>query len=81
MCHHERYDGKGYPGKLKGKDIPLLARIIAIADAYSAMVTNRPYKNAMTKDETIVELKKRAGTQFDPYLVSKFIKCLKKDKS
>jgi len=81
MYHHERYDGKGYPGKLKGKDIPLLARITAIADAYSAMVTTRPYRKALTKDQAIEELKKGAGTQFDPDMVSKFIKCLKESES
>jgi len=75
--HHERYDGKGYPGELKGKDIPLLARIIGIVDAYCAMITDRPYRKALTQEEAIAELKKCAGTQFDPELVDKFIKCLK----
>jgi len=78
--HHERYDGKGYPEGLKGKDIPLLARIIGIADAYSAMITDRPYRKALTKEEAIAELKKGAGTQFDPELVDKFIKCLEEGK-
>ena len=77
MFHHERYDGKGYPGRLKGEDIPLLARIIGIADAYSAMLTDRPYRKALTKDRAIEELKKGAGTQFDPDLASEFIECLK----
>lgn len=75
--HHERYDGKGYPGRLKGKDIPLLARIIGIADAYCAMITDRPYRKALSQDEAIAELKRGAGTQFDPELVDKFIKCIK----
>ncbi len=79
--HHERYDGKGYPGELKEKDIPLLARIIGVVDAYCAMITDRPYRKALTQEEAIAELKKGAGTQFDPELVDKFIKCLKERKS
>ncbi len=78
--HHERYDGKGYPGGLKGEEIPLLARIIGIVDAYCAMITDRPYRKALTQEEAIAELKKGAGTQFDPELVAKFIKCIKESK-
>lgn len=76
MYHHERYDGKGYPGRLKGEDIPLLARVVAVADAYSAMVTERPYRRALTMDEAIEELKRESGKQFDPDIVSVFIECL-----
>ena len=75
--HHERYDGKGYPDRLKGEEIPLLARVIGIADAYCAMISDRPYRKALTQDEAIAELEKGAGTQFDPELVAKFIKCIK----
>ncbi len=81
MHHHGRYDGKGYPTCVGGEDIPLLARIIAIADSYSAMTTDRPYRNAMAKDEALEELKKNAGTQFDPNLVPRFTRCLKGDES
>lgn len=64
--HHERYDGSGYPEGLKGEDIPYIARIIAVADAYDAMTTNRIYRNRLTNEEALSELEKGLGTQFDP---------------
>ena len=64
--HHERYDGKGYPEKLKGDDIPEIARIIAVADAYDAMTSNRSYRNAIPQDLVREEIVKGSGTQFDP---------------
>lgn len=64
--HHERYDGKGYPEGLKGKQIPLLASIIAVADTFDAMTTDRPYRMAKTKEEARAELKRYSGAQFDP---------------
>ena len=67
--HHERYDGTGYNSGLKGEEIPLTARIIGIADAFDAMTSNRVYRNAMSMDRVIEELKAGAGTQFDPALV------------
>jgi diguanylate cyclase (GGDEF)-like protein/PAS domain S-box-containing protein len=73
LCHHERWDGGGYPQGLKGKQIPLLARILAIVDAYDAMTQDRSYRQAMTGREAIAELKNNAGTQFDPLLVTVFI--------
>ncbi len=72
--HHERYDGKGYPSGLSGKNIPLFARVIAIADAFDAMTNARSYRNALTREEAISELRKCAGTQFDPELVEVFMK-------
>lgn len=66
--HHERYDGKGYPYGLKGNDIPYVARIIGIADAYDAITSNRIYEKAQMEDYAVNELKKGKGTQFDPYL-------------
>lgn len=76
LSHHEWWDGTGYPQGLKGENIPLLARVIAILDAYDVMTNGRPYKQAMTKSEAIEELKDKAGTQFDPKLVKQFIKLL-----
>lgn len=75
--HHERYDGKGYPNGLAGKNIPLLARIIAIADAFDAMTKARPYKQPMATEEAVEELRRCAGTQFDPELVEAFVVALK----
>ena len=66
--HHERYDGKGYPTGLKGEDIPLNARIIGIADAFDAMTANRVYRKALDIGFVKEELKRCAGTQFDPKL-------------
>jgi len=73
LTHHERWDGCGYPLGLKGEEIPLMARIINIADSYDVMTTDRIYKKAMGKDEAIKELKKCSGTQFDPRIVECFI--------
>jgi len=74
---HERWDGKGYPDGLKGDEIVLGARIIALADAYDAMVSGRPYAKAKTKAEAIEEIKKNSGTQFDPAVVEVFLKAIK----
>ncbi len=72
LHHHERYSGHGYPFGLRGNDIPLGARIVGIADAYDAMTRDRPYKAAMTHDAAVKELRRQAGTQFDPELVGLF---------
>ena len=72
LHHHERYSGHGYPFGLRGNDIPLGARIVAVADAYDAMTHDRPYKRAMTHDDAIKELRRHAGTQFDPEIVALF---------
>lgn len=72
LHHHERYAGHGYPYGLRGNEIPLGARIVAIADAYDAMVHDRPYKRSVTHEGAIAELRRHAGTQFDPELVELF---------
>ena len=72
LHHHERYNGGGYPHGLKGTEIPLGARIVAVADAYHAMVHERPYKGALSHEEALEELRQHAGTQFDPQVVDVF---------
>ncbi len=76
LSHHERWDGKGYPRGLAGEDIPLLARINAIVDAFDVMTNGRPYKKPISRQEAIAELKRCAGEQFDPELVRIFIEIL-----
>jgi diguanylate cyclase (GGDEF)-like protein/PAS domain S-box-containing protein len=74
LTHHERWDGNGYPKGLKGTDIPLQSRIIAIADAYDAMISERSYRSPMSEEAAIKELEKGMGTQFDPTITKVFIK-------
>ena len=71
--HHEYWDGSGYPEGLSGENISLIGRIIAIADSYDAMTSERPYRKAKTKEYALDELRKNAGIQFDPKLVKIFI--------
>ncbi len=75
---HERYDGTGYPNGLGKNKIPIGARIIAVADAYDAMTTDRPYRKALSKEEAIRRLKESSGTQFDPRVVKAFLRILRK---
>jgi HD-GYP domain-containing protein (c-di-GMP phosphodiesterase class II) len=72
LHHHERYNGKGYPSGLKGESIPLGWRIIAILDCFDAMTGDRPYRQAMSREEAVEELTRFSGTQFDPMLVKLF---------
>ncbi len=73
LAHHEHWDGTGYPQGLKGDNIPLLARIVAVADAYDIMTSGRPYQKTLTQPEIAAELKRCAGIQFDPELVEIFL--------
>ena len=77
LAHHERWDGKGYPRGLKGQQIPLQSRIIAVADAYDAMVSFRPYKESLTREEALAEIMRCSGTQFDPQIAKVFVKVMK----
>lgn len=76
LHHHERYDGGGYPAGLKGEDIPLVARILCLADSYHAIVSDRPYRKAFSRQEAVEVIKKDSGTQFDPELVKVFVQIL-----
>ena len=77
--HHERWDGRGYPSKLKGEDIPLWARIIALADSYDTMSTRRSYKEPYSREKVLSELEKGKGTQFDPELTEHLLGILKEN--
>ncbi|KOA20199.1 putative diguanylate cyclase YdaM [Clostridium homopropionicum DSM 5847] len=79
LHHHERYDGKGYPGNLKGEEIPFLARVLTVVDSFDAMTSNRPYNKRKTYEEAIEELKKCSGTQFDPSITNSFIEVITKE--
>jgi HD-GYP domain-containing protein (c-di-GMP phosphodiesterase class II) len=71
--HHERWDGGGYPDGLKDQDIPIEARILAIADTFDAMTTSRPYRKALPVKEALDEIRRCSGTQFDPALAEQFL--------
>ena len=77
--HHEKFDGTGYPGRLRGEDIPYLARIAAIADTFDAMTSIRPYRKALPIDIVKEEFKKYSGTQFDPDIAKAFLAVLETD--
>jgi putative nucleotidyltransferase with HDIG domain len=74
--HHERWDGRGYPHRLGGEDIPLMARVVQVTDSFDAMVERRAYNNPRTVDEAVAELRSESGKQFDPRLVEAFLDTL-----
>ena len=77
LCHHERIDGTGYPKGLKNGDIPIIARIISVADTYDAMTTARPYRAGLSHETAVSELRKHRGTQFDGKAVSAFLQAFR----
>ncbi len=79
LCHHERWDGNGYPQGISGENIPLLSRILSVIDAYDAMTNDRSYRKGMSVEEAIIEIKKNAGTQFDPHIAELFIKIIQEE--
>jgi putative nucleotidyltransferase with HDIG domain len=73
LHHHESFDGRGYPGKLRGEDIPVGSRIVSVIDAFDAMVSSRPYRQGLPFEEARRRLREASGTQFDPRVVSSFL--------
>ncbi len=78
LYHHERWDGGGYPEGLKGKDIPLVARIVAVADSYEAMTAERPYRKPSTPEEALEDIRRNIGTRYDPEVVQAFVRAWQK---
>ena len=79
LCHHEKWDGTGYPNRLKGEQIPLIARIISAVDSHDVMVNDRPYHKAMPEADAIAELRRCSGTQFDPDVIEAFVRLLERE--
>jgi HD-GYP domain-containing protein (c-di-GMP phosphodiesterase class II) len=79
LAHHEHWDGSGYPRGLRGEEIALGARVIAVVDAYESMVSGRPWRSARTPEEAVAELRRFAGSQFDPLVVDAFIRVLERE--
>ena len=73
-CHHEKWDGRGYPRGLSGKEIPIAARIFAVADVFDALTTNRPYRRAWSEKDALDHIRRESGSHFDPEIVGEFIK-------
>jgi HD-GYP domain-containing protein (c-di-GMP phosphodiesterase class II) len=72
-CHHEKWDGSGYPRGLKGEQIPLAARIFAVVDVYDALTSDRPYRKAWSREKALAYIQQQAGLHFDPEIVSAFL--------
>jgi HD-GYP domain-containing protein (c-di-GMP phosphodiesterase class II) len=79
LHHHESYNGAGYPGGLKGEEIPIGSRIVSVIDAYDAMISNRCYRKGLSHEEAVKRLRDGGGTQFDPNVVQTFIEIAKQE--
>jgi HD-GYP domain-containing protein (c-di-GMP phosphodiesterase class II) len=77
--HHERWDGRGYPDGLSGMQIPIMGRLLAVPDTYSALTTNRPYRKGHTPQEALLEIRRSILTQFDPLIAKTFIEVMKRE--
>jgi len=75
-CHHEKWDGSGYPRRLRAEQIPIAARIFAIADVWDAITSDRPYRKAWSKEEALEYIKQQSGKHFDPQVVDAFLKLI-----
>jgi len=75
-CHHEKWDGSGYPRGLKGAQIPLVARIFAVVDVYDALTSNRPYRLARAKEKALEHIREQSGKHFDPKVVESFLRLI-----
>ena len=76
-CHHEKWDGTGYPRRLKGEEIPLAARLFAVVDVWDALTSDRPYRRAWTNENTLAYIKEQSGKHFDPQIVDLFFRVIK----
>ena len=81
LYHHERWDGNGYPTGKAGEEIPVEARVLAVADAFDAMTSDRPYRRALTRGEALAEVERCAGTQFDPKIANVFLEVFGNDRA
>jgi putative two-component system response regulator len=80
-CHHEKWDGTGYPRRLRGEEIPIAARIFTVIDVFDALTSDRPYRNAWTKEEALRYIQSQSGKHFSPDVVQAFVAMVKEDLS
>ena len=80
-CHHEKWDGTGYPRGLKGEQIPLAARIFAVVDVWDAVTSDRPYRKGWSKEQALEYIKEHSGKYFDPQVVEEFLKLITDDRN